>query len=170
MNKPRILMFHGKDGSPRGTKAMHIKNNPHYEAHVPFYPAKEGPVSDVFDTCYDIAKKELHDFAPDLVIGSSFGGGILLKLITEGIWKGPSLFLAQAGVHYNIATTLPNDIPTILIHGSKDDIINAQDSRTLAASSPLARMIELPNDTHALESLLNGLLFFSIDHLLQKRQ
>ena len=28
---------------------------------------------------------------PDIVVGSSFGGGILLRLVTEGLWTGPSL-------------------------------------------------------------------------------
>ena len=163
----KILMFHGKEGSPFGRKSTHIKNNPLYDARIPTYPSNEGPVQEVFDECYDIAKKELVQMNPDLVIGSSFGGGILLKLVTEKLWEGPCIFLAQAGVHYKISEALPKDLPCILIHGAKDTIIDLRDSEKLARSSDGARMIVLPNDSHGLESLLGGLLDLSIAQLLR---
>lgn len=163
-----IIMFHGKEGSPDGRKSSHLKNNPLYAAHIPSYPSNTGPVEEVFDACYEIAKQEVASVNPDLLIGSSFGGGILLKLVTEGIWTGPCIFLAQAGVHYNISDTLPQDIPCILIHGAKDTVIDVRDSKKLACSSANATMVVLPNDGHGLESLLGGLLDLSIDHLLRK--
>ena len=165
----KVLMFHGKEGSPYGRKAMHLRNNPCYTAHIPSYPSNRGPVSEVFDECYEIAKKELAKMNPDLVVGSSFGGGILLKLVTEGIWTGPSLFLAQAGVHYKISETLPQNVSCILIHGAKDTIIELQDSEMLAQSSNTAQMVTLPNDGHRLESLLGGLFDLSIQYLLKSR-
>ena len=163
----KILMFHGKEGSPYGRKATYLRKNPSYTAHIPSYPSNEGPVEDVFDKCYEIAKEELKKMNPDLVVGSSFGGGILLKLVTEGLWTGPCIFLAQAGVHYEISTTLPQDLPCILIHGAKDKIIDVRDSEKLARSSYSAKMVTLPNDSHALESLLEGLFDLSIDYLLK---
>ena len=164
----KILMFHGKEGSPYGRKATHLRNNPNYTAHIPAYPSNKGPVAEVFDECYEIAKEELRKMKPDLVIGSSFGGGILLRLVTEGLWTGPSLFLAQAGVHYNISETLPPNVPCILIHGVKDSIIGVQDSEKLASSSDSAQIVVLPNDGHSLESLLGGLFDLSIEYLLTK--
>ena len=163
----KILMFHGKEGSPSGRKATHIQKSPLYKAHIPSYPSNEGPVEEVFEECYRIAKKELALMNPDLVIGSSFGGGILLRLVTEKVWKGPCIFLAQAGVHYNISEVLPKDLPCILIHGAKDTIIDIRDSEKLARSCDRARMIVLPNDSHGLESLLGGLLDLSIAQLLK---
>ena len=164
----KILMFHGKEGSPHGRKSTYLRNNPSYTAHIPSYPSNEGPVEDVFDTCYEIAKKELAEMNPDLVVGSSFGGGILLRLVTEGLWTGPSLFLAQAGVHYNISETLPQNVPCLCIHGAKDTIIDVRDSEKLARSSDAAKMVVLPNDGHRLESLLGGLFDLSIEYLLTK--
>ena len=163
----KILMFHGKEGSPYGRKSTYLKKNPNYTAHIPSYPSNEGPVEEVFDTCYEIAKAELEKMSPDLVVGSSFGGGILLKLVTEGLWTGPSLFLAQAGVHYKISDTLPENIPCVLIHGAKDKVIDIRDSERLAHSSNAAKMVVLPNDSHALESLLGGLFDLSIEYLLK---
>ena len=163
-----ILMFHGKEGSPNGRKSSYLKKSPLYSAHIPSYPSNRGPVEEVFEECYEIAKGELASMNPDLLIGSSFGGGILLKLVTEGFWTGPCIFLAQAGVHYNISDTLPQNVPCILIHGAKDNIIDVRDSEKLARSSDTATMVVLPNDGHRLESLLGGLLDLSIDYLLQK--
>ena len=59
----KILMFHGKEGSPYGRKATYLRENPVYTAHIPSYPSNQGPVEDVFDTCYEIAKKELAKMA-----------------------------------------------------------------------------------------------------------
>ena len=165
MSLPKVLMFHGKEGSPNGRKATFLKNHPGYHAHVPSYPSNQGPVSEVFDTCYTIAQQELADFSPDIVIGSSFGGGILLQLVRDGVWQGPSLFLAQAGVMYSISQSLPEGVKAILIHGTQDTIVPYMDSQLLADSSSSSRLI-LTNDSHALENLLDGLFALSIDYLL----
>ena len=86
-SKPRILMFHGKEGSPQGRKSRFLKSCSQYEVCVPAYPSNAGPVTEVFPQCLSIARTTLDQFQPDLVIGSSFGGGILLKLITEKLEK-----------------------------------------------------------------------------------
>ena len=168
MTKPRILMFHGKEGSPNGRKSTYLKNNPKYLINVPSYPSNSGDVEKVFPICLDIAKRELHDFRPDVVIGSSFGGGILLQLITAGLWRGPSLFLAQAGVKYGIANILPAEVPSILVHGTADTIIQVEDSAQLANSSANARLIKIA-DGHSLRTLCDGLFDLCIDYLLLKR-
>jgi hypothetical protein len=69
-----------------------------------------------------------------LVIGSSFGGAVLLKLLHEGGWSGPSLFLAGAGIKLTGHRTLPPGVPALLIHGRHDDVVPLADSRALAAS------------------------------------
>ncbi len=162
--KPRLLLFHGKEGSPDGRKATHLKTNPKYITHVPAYPSNDGPVDDVFPRCYEIACRQLQDFQPDIVIGSSFGGGILLKLITQGRWRGPSLFLAQAGYMYNIAQRLPHEVPALLVHGSADTIVPLEGSVALASSSPNAHLIQ-NSENHGLPTLCSGLFETCIDLL-----
>ena len=166
--KHKILMFHGKEGSPHGRKASYLRKNPHFDVHVPEYPSNRGPVREVFGECYEIAKRELLASNPELLIGSSFGGGILLKLVKEGIWRGPCIFLAQAGVHYKISDSLPEYLPCVLIHGAADNVIDVRDSVLLASTSKRAKIVILPNDGHQLESLLGGLLDLSIEYLLQQ--
>ena len=167
--KPRILLFHGKEGSPNGRKATHLKENPKYNTLVPAYPSNDGPVDDVFPRCYEIACSHLQKFQPDIVIGSSFGGAILLKLITEGRWRGPSLLLAQAGYMYGVAKTLPHEVPALLVHGSNDRVVPLKGSQILASSSPNAHLIQNA-ENHGLPTLCDGLFETCIDLLWLKKR
>ena len=161
----KILYFHGRQSSTKSSKAEYIRQHRPHDVYIPAYPSQNRPVEESFPECYPIAQKALQEYAPDLIIGSSFGGGILLKILTEGLWKGPSLLLAGAGVRYNIAKSLPLDVPALLIHGTQDKIVDVEDSRILAASSPHAQLIEI-QDNHSLKTILNGLLLLAVDHLL----
>jgi len=88
----------------------------------------------------------------ELVIGSSFGGAVLLRLIHEGHWRGPSLFLAGAGVKLTRHTSLPPGHRALFIHGRHDDVVPLDDSRVLARScgAPLWEV----EDTHRLARIL----------------
>ena len=84
-----------------------------------------------------------------LVIGSSFGGAVLLKLLHEGSWSGPSLFLAGAGVKLTPHDTLPPGVPCHLVHGLQDTVVPWSDSQQLAHSSDTATL-SLVEDGHRL--------------------
>jgi hypothetical protein len=47
-----------------------------------------------------IAEDEIKKHNPEIIIGSSWGGGIIINLIKKGIWKGNSLIIAPA--YYSI--------------------------------------------------------------------
>jgi predicted esterase len=99
-----------------------------------------------------------------LVIGSSFGGAVLLKLLHEGGWSGPSIFLAGAGIKLTPHRTLPAGIRALFIHGRKDDVVALSDSRHLAAASgsPLWEV----EDNHSLAGILaDGTLAAAIEYL-----
>jgi predicted esterase len=100
-----------------------------------------------------------------LVIGSSFGGAVLLRLIHEGHWDGPSLFLAGAGVKLTEHDSLPADHRALFIHGRRDHVVLLDDSRQLARScgAPLWEV----EDAHRLGSILDdGTLDAAIKLLL----
>ena len=46
--------------------------------------------------CKEIQKKEIKKFNPDIIIGSSWGGCVLLSLIHEKYWQSNSIALAPA--------------------------------------------------------------------------
>jgi len=101
----------------------------------------------------------------ELVIGSSFGGAVLLKLLHEGGWSGPSIFMAGAGIKLTEHRALPASSRAIFIHGRHDAVVPVEDSRVLAASCgmPLWEV----EDGHRLASVLeDGTLAAAIGMLL----
>ena len=97
-------------------------------------PAKMGD-PDAFVKSVEVATRAVLADEPSLIVGSSFGGAVLLQLIVNGVWTGPSVFLAQAGVKYDIADALPNGLRAILIHARDDKIVPFEDSERIVANS-----------------------------------
>jgi len=108
---------------------------------------------------------------PQLLIGSSFGGAVLLRLMAEGNWTGPALFLACAGVTLTRERTLPEGSRALLIHCPEDDVVPFAGSQLLARSG--GRDVHLmavseEDEPHRLPSILtNGVLAAAIAWLLQ---
>ena len=163
----KILILHGKEGSPNGSKVRYVRGLASYEVHVLDYKPKQEPVYLALPRCVAAAKTWLTDNEPDLIIGSSFGGGVLLQLVTDGVWNKASLFLAQAGVMYGVSTSLPAKLPAVLIHGKQDEVVSFQDSVVLANRSNKAELW-LINDNHRLKTILDEthLLQHAIERLL----
>ncbi|MBL8615153.1 MAG: hypothetical protein JNM72_06030 [Deltaproteobacteria bacterium] len=91
-----------------------------------------------------------------LIVGSSFGGAVLERLLAAGDWRGPSLLLASAGGKLNGPRRLPAGVPVILIHGRQDGVVPVEDSRWLAAGAgPEVRLWERDDD-HRLSGALQG--------------
>ncbi len=92
-----------------------------------------------------------------VVVGSSFGGAVLLRLLHESpSWRGPALFLAGAGVKLTHYRSLPGQVPVLLVHGREDVDVPPEGSALLAASSSSARLLEV-DDEHRLASIVNDL-------------
>ena len=126
------MYLHGLEGSPSGLKASWMRRE--FGAFAPEMPA-HGRDLETFERCVSIAADALRAHRPNLVVGSSFGGAVLMKLVVDGIWCGPCIFLAQAGVAYGFPERLPPGIRAILIHARQDEIIPFAHSEIVAASS-----------------------------------
>jgi len=109
--------------------------------------------------------------APQLLVGSSFGGAVLLKLMDEGSWQGPALFLASAGVALTSIRALPEGSRALLVHCPEDDTVPVQGSRTLAATGGRdVQLLEVRegDDPHRLPGILsNGILDAAVAWLLE---
>ena len=149
MAASRIQFAHGLEGSPRGAKARLLAR--HFHALTPAMPTGD------FEACVELHARELERFAPDALVGSSFGGAVAVELLRRGLWAGPTLLLAQAALRRDPGATLPEGVPVWLVHGRQDSLIDPDDSRRLARSgSPeLVRLVELDDD-HALHGLVAG--------------
>ena len=176
----KILYLHGKEGSVQGTKVRYIQSLNKYKTVCFPYDTGVGdqPWQDFIPGCIEKAKKwvqgieevdgqEIQGERPDLIVASSFGGGVLLSLIQSGDWQGDSIILAGAGIKYGLPATLPTGQKTVLIHGVEDEIISMLDSVVLGSSSEDAKVVLL-KDGHRLYRILGetGILAAEIDQLL----
>jgi predicted esterase len=141
----RVQFIHGLEGSPQGTKARVLAE--HFEAETPAMDTSD------FDACVALQRETLERFAPDVLVGSSFGGAVALELLWQGAHAGPTLLLAQAAFHLGKRRSLPEGARVLLVHGSRDDIVDPEDSRKLAATGT-AGAVELleVDDEHSLSA------------------
>lgn len=172
-----VLLLHGLESavddnlSPIGRKAVFLRQ--HYPtitpgldtraaiAHRDYCIAHQTPwltdperVAAAFETPMANARAALTDEV-GLIVASSFGGAVLLKLLHEAPrWSGPCIFLAGAGRKLTDHDHLPPGCRAILIHGRDDNVIPLEDSRQLAATGgPHVQLWEV-GDGHRLHSIL----------------
>lgn len=138
-----MQFIHGLEGSPRGTKGRYLAR--HFETRAPAMDTRD------FEGCVTQQAEALAAFRPDVLVGSSFGGAVAVALLDRGLWRGPTLLLAQGSQHLGQAAPLPEGVTVWLVHGTKDALIDAEDSRALArtGSPDRVRVIEVDDD-HAL--------------------
>lgn len=143
----RVLFMHGLESSPRGDKAVYLAR--HFEALTPAMNTGD------FQACLAQQTAAIAAFAPDVVVGSSFGGALAVVLLAQGAWTGPTLLLAQASARFDPTLRLPADVPVLLVHGTRDDVVDIEGSRRLARTGTPARVRLLEvDDGHRLQTLI----------------
>lgn len=165
----KILYFHGKEGTCEGTKGQYLRSLGKYEVCCEHYNTgtRGDDWRDFLPQCVEISRQAIEKHEPDLIVGSSFGGGVLLSLVQKGLWTGPCVFLAGAGIQYGMMPVLPEGQKVILIHGTEDFLIPLEDSIRLTRSSESAKLIAI-QDGHRLKRLVTdtNILEKAIDELL----
>lgn len=149
MDRLRVQFIHGLEGSPQGAKARLFAE--HFDARTPAMDTRD------FDACVDVHAELLRDFEPDVLVGSSFGGAVAVALLQRGLWRGPTLLLAQAALRSDLPPRLPDGVPVWLVHGLHDELIDIEESRRLAsAGNPdWVRLIEVDDD-HPLHQMVKS--------------
>ena len=152
MSGIRVQFVHGLEGSPQGRKARLLAE--HFDAHTPAMDTSD------FEACVRLHAEEAARFAPDVLAGSSFGGGVAVALLQRGLWRGPTLLLAQAAKHQGLALTLPEGVHVWIAHGTRDTLVDPAESRVLARSGTpgLVRLLEVDDDHPLSRSTENGAL------------
>jgi pimeloyl-ACP methyl ester carboxylesterase len=142
-----VLFLHGLESNPTGSKAMWLKS--HFDAYVPALDTS------TFAGALTQAREAVRAAKPKVVVGSSFGGALLLALVREGAWTGPCVFLAQAAQKLGAGDALPEGTRAVLLHADDDDVVPLEDSVALAATGgPGVRLIVVPGGGHRLSSTL----------------
>jgi alpha/beta superfamily hydrolase len=149
VSRLRVQFIHGLEGSPRGAKARLLAER--FCAYTPTMDTRD------FAACVEVQAAALRSFCPDVLVGSSFGGAVAVELLRRGLWRGPTLLLAQAAVKRDRRARLPEGVRVWLVHGRRDDIVDPEDSRALAqtGTADLVRLIEVDDD-HPLHATVKG--------------
>ncbi|TMA27647.1 MAG: hypothetical protein E6J87_20985 [Deltaproteobacteria bacterium] len=158
----RVQFIHGLESSPQGVKAQLLAR--HFTARTPAMDTRD------FAASVRAQAEALREFDPHVVVGSSYGGAIAVELLQRGLWRGPTLLLAQAALRRGQPAVLPAGVAIWLVHGTRDAIIDPEDSRVLARSgSPEhVRLIEV-DDVHALHTTVeDGRLVAWIEELISE--
>lgn len=140
MEPLKVQFVHGLESSSQGAKARYLAER--FETLT--------LDMDTADPLACVARQAagLRTFRPDVLVGSSFGGGVVVELLRRGVWTGPTLLLAQAARRHDPTVALPEGVPVLLVHGSRDAVIDPADSRGLAqtGSPGRVRLIEVDDD------------------------
>jgi len=145
----RVQFIHGLEGSPQGRKARLLAE--HFVASTPAMDTSD------FEACIRVQVEEIERFGPEVLAGSSFGGAVAVALLERGLWRGPTLLLAQAALHQGLELTLPENVRVFVVHGTGDTLVDPEESRALARTGTpgLVRLIEVDDDhplSHSTES------------------
>jgi predicted esterase len=152
MRNLRVQFIHGLEGSPQGSKARLLAA--HFDTRTPAMDTTD------FDACVLLQAEMLKKFRPDVLVGSSFGGAVAVRLLHLELWRGRTLLLAQAALSYDTEAALPRGVPIWLAHGLQDELIDIEDSRRLAGtgSPEQTRLIEVEDDHPLHASIESGAL------------
>jgi predicted esterase len=152
MGQLRVQFIHGLEGSPQGAKARLLAR--HFETLTPAMDTSD------FEACVAVQANALGGFRPDVLVGSSFGAAVAVELLQRGLWRGATLLLAQAALRRSARAELPPGVPVWLVHGLRDELIDIEESRRLAATgSPEWVVLYEVDDDHPLhETVRSGRL------------
>ena len=148
----RVQFVHGLESSPQGKKARLFAQ--HFETRTPAMDTTD------FEACVRLQAEVLDEFKPDVLIGSSFGGAVVVALLQRSVWRGRTLLLAQASRMFLPEPRLPAEFRVTLLHGTDDEIVDVADSRALAATGTpgYVELIEVDDDHQLSRSLQSGAL------------
>lgn len=113
-----------------------------------------------FEACVALHAETVKRFRPDVLVGSSFGGAVAVELLRRGLFGGPTLLLAQAALRYRPDARLPAESRVWLVHGTRDELIDIEESRRLARTGDpeRVRLIEVDDDHSLSASVAAGRL------------
>ncbi|MCP4673947.1 MAG: hypothetical protein GY854_00190 [Deltaproteobacteria bacterium] len=169
---PRTIFAHGLESSPGGTKAVYLK-----ERFGTFSPRLYHLV---LSFQVDALEEALARSERSILIGSSLGGLASLGVanrcpdrITHLVLLAPAVSCnrredafkdaekSRPGIREEAIEmqklSVPETIPTTIIHGIEDDVVLTEDVLSLGARSPSARLVFV-HDDHPLSGSRNLIL------------
>lgn len=137
----KVIFAHGKEGSPKGTKATYFREL--FDAITPDLHGKS--LIEQVEILESLVKENLNC----LLVGSSMGGAAA-TLTSQKITPKKLLLLAPALHYEECKEGIPKDLETVIIHGVNDDIIPHSVSERAASLG--GHKLILVEDDHRLSS------------------
>ncbi len=171
----RVLFLHGLESSPTGEKVTRLRADPRYDVTAPQLPTEAlaehlrengGRIvpPELVVPSIDIARAALAATTPDVVVGSSFGGGLAAMFAADGTYDGPLVLLAPALKRFGIRALAARPGRVVVVHGRGDDVVPLAGSTSFAAASSCEVVLRLVDDDHRLRaSVAAGVLDEAID-------
>jgi|TARA_R110001583_G_scaffold21333_5_gene81033 alpha-beta hydrolase superfamily lysophospholipase len=128
----KVLLLHGKESQPGGTKARAIES----AGHELINPDLRTGWPEAVQTAQDA----VDEYRPDIVVGSSRGGALAMNIDAGG---APRILIAPAWKMFGGADTIPSN--TIILHSEADDIVSFEDSIELAKRTG-AKLVSVGSD------------------------
>lgn len=129
----KVLFLHGWHSVPGGVKPTYLKDH----GHEVINPALD---DDDFDAALATAQAEFDKNQPDVVVGSSRGGGVAMN-IESG--NARLVLLCPAWKKWGTVKTVKPG--TVILHSRADDVVPFADSEELARNGG-ATLIEVGSD------------------------
>ncbi len=145
----KILFLHGLESGPHGSKYQ-VLRKVFGEILAPDCSGVKGEKERL-----TIIQREIsREGGPFLVVGSSMGGLMALLLQKENQQQVAGLVLCAPAIHRPVATSLNLDNlpPTVVIHGTKDDVVPVE------ASEPFGDRLIKVDDDHRLSNSIGEIL------------
>ena len=160
----RPMYLHGLEGNPEGTKGDWMTQP--LGATAPKLPARANDAEALAKSVV-VAKDAILKDQPHLIVASSFGGAVLRRILDDNVWRGPCVFLAQAGGKYGISCAIPDGVPAILIHARADQIVPFAHSEHLARiSGPEVKLWPTEGDHRLHHITKDGTLYRAVMSLI----
>ena len=162
----KILFLHGLESGVNGSKVQYLRKEG-FDVLCPsldteslraYLKDNKVPSGGVPLATYQKAKKTalkaLKTYKPDIVVGSSFGGGLAAVLINEEYWiDKPAVLLAPAATKlFGITSLKSGNTPCLvsILHGKQDKVVPVTHSRDLYDRSSAVGVIQQVKDGHRL--------------------
>ena len=147
----KVMFLHGLESSPVSTKATFLRQLG-YEVIAPALGRSS------FEDSVDIAQASYDENLPDVIVGSSRGGAVAMRLRAP---EARLVLIAPAWQKYGVDSKVPKS--TKLIHSLDDDVIPIQHSVLLSLTLDREALI-IAGESHrmmddeALEAIGNAVM------------
>ena len=144
----KVQFVHGLESAPGSSKSTYLDR--YFEAVTPAMDTRD------FEGAIGIQARHAADFLPDVLVGSSFGGAVVLAMLQRGFHLGATVLLCPAYRHFSVEGRIPDGARVVIAHGTRDDLVPLDDSKSLAATgTPGLVELVVVDDEHRLRTLLD---------------